>query len=621
MKLASILKTLGNQPIFRNLSHEEFNIIFEVSEIKNFDKDEYLFHQSMPREAMYVMLEGRLAILQGIGDQIAQKAIYTGGSLISERILRKDHSPHGASGQALTAISVLEITSKALIQLEKTHPEIYEKMVANAYEAYTEKMSFRGLSSDRNVSNEFRIEHDLLGDRQVPMHALYGVQTLRALENFPITHETIGAYPSLVKSLAMVKKACALANRDLKLLDESICDAITQACDEVIDGAHHEHFVVDVMQGGAGTSTNMNANEVIANRALEILGKKRGDYDVIHPNNHVNLSQSTNDVYPTALRIALRFAVKRLQAAMSQLSKHFEHKADEFSDVIKMGRTQLQDAVPMTLGQEFTTYAIMIMEDYERLNESVPLLEEINMGATAIGTGLNADPRYSRLVRQYLEDIAGMSMKTAHNLVEATQDTGGLVQLSAALKRFAVKISKICNDLRLLSSGPRAGFNEINLPPVQPGSSIMPGKVNPVIPEVVNQVAFEVVGNDVTITMAAEAGQLQLNVMEPVIAWSLFKSINHLRQACIVLGERTVKGITANREIAKSYVDKSIGIVTALLPTIGYVKSTEVAKEALETGKSVRDIVLERKILTQKQIDEILKPENMVAPHWDSKRS
>ncbi|MCK5520517.1 MAG: cyclic nucleotide-binding domain-containing protein, partial [Candidatus Marinimicrobia bacterium] len=417
MKLSSILNTLQGQEIFKNLSQEEFNYIFEISEIKNFEKEEYLFHQSMPREAMYVILEGRLAILQGIGDQSTQKAVYKKGSLISERILRSDHSPHATSGQALTTLTVLEITNYALNLMEKFNKPLQEKLVHNAFENYSERMSFKGIKNGSGADSDYRVEHDLLGDRQVPMDALYGVQTLRALENFPITNEHIGVYPSLIRALAMVKKACALSNRDLKLLDEDIAKVIIQACDEIIDGAHSEHFVVDVMQGGAGTSTNMNANEVICNRALELMGKKRGEYKFIHPNNHVNLSQSTNDVYPTALRIALRFAVKRLQASMKQLSKHFSKKALEFKSVIKMGRTQLQDAVPMTLGQEFEAFALMIMEDYERLDESKPLLEEINMGATAIGTGLNADPRYARMVRQYLEEVAGMEMKTAHNLV------------------------------------------------------------------------------------------------------------------------------------------------------------------------------------------------------------
>ncbi|HDR05815.1 MAG TPA: aspartate ammonia-lyase, partial [Candidatus Marinimicrobia bacterium] len=334
----------------------------------------------------------------------------------------------------------------------------------------------------------------------------------------------------------------------------------------------------------------------------------------IHPNNHINLSQSTNDVYPTALRLTLRIGIKRLVGAMSQLEKAFEQKSREFDKVIKMGRTQLQDAVPMTLGQEFSTYAVMIREDIERVRELDNLLKEINMGATAIGTGLNANLQYIRLVRQHLEEISGMEVITSQNLVEATQDTGVYVFVSATLKRFAVKISKICNDLRLLSSGPRAGINEINLPAVQPGSSIMPGKVNPVIPEVVNQVAFEVIGNDVTITIAAEAGQLQLNVMEPIIAWSLLKSINHLRQACIVLAERTVRGITANEAIARSYVERSIGIITALLPVIGYGKASEVAKEALESNRSIREIVLEKKLLPEDELNVILNIEKMANP-------
>jgi aspartate ammonia-lyase len=611
MKLSNVFKTLEGQPVFSGLTQDEFNVIFELSEIKNYPKDEYIFHESMPRTAMYVILEGKLQILQGIGDKISPKAIYQQGALISERILRNDHSPHGASAQALTELSVLEISRQALHIMRNEHLALYEKLVANAYHSFAEHMKFSGLQNQHARSDKFRIEHDLLGERQVPADVLYGVQTLRGLENFPITAETIGNYPSLIKGLAMVKKAAAMANYDLKLLKEDITKAIIQACDEIITGNWHEHFVVDVMQGGAGTSTNMNANEVIANRALIILGKEPGDYDTIHPNNHINLSQSTNDVYPTALRVALRLGMQRLIGAMSQLAKAFEKKSREFDKVIKMGRTQLQDAVPMTLGQEFSAYALMVEEDIARVRELDALLKEINMGATAIGTGLNANPQYTRLVRQHLEEITGMEMITSHNLVEATQDTGAYVFVSATLKRFAVKVSKICNDLRLLSSGPRAGLNEINLPAVQPGSSIMPGKVNPVIPEVVNQVAFEVIGNDVTITIAAEAGQLQLNVMEPVIAWSLFKSINHLRQACIVLAERTVKGITANTDIARSYVERSIGLVTALLPALGYGKASEVAKEALINNRSIREVVLEKGLLTAEELDQYLSIEKM----------
>src|SRR5271166_2446048 len=358
----------------------------------------------------------------------------------------------------------------------------------------------------------------------------------------------------------------------------------------------------------------MNANEVIANRALELLGHQRGEYTRLHPNEHVNMSQSTNDVYPTALKVAGWFGIFRLVDAMELLRRAFEHKAEEFSDVLKMGRTQLQDAVPMTLGQEFSTYAVMLGEDEQRLKEAVLLVCEINMGATAIGTGINAHPDYARLVCQHLRTVTGIPVVTATNLVEATQDCGGFVQLSGVLKRVAVKLSKTCNDLRLLSSGPRAGLGEINLPPVQAGSSIMPGKVNPVIPEVVNQIAFEVIGNDVTVSFAAEAGQLQLNAFEPIIAHSLFKSITHLRNGCLTLAERCVKGITANREHLRASVENSIGVVTALNPYIGYANATEIAQQALTTGKSVYSLVLEKKLLSKEELDAILQPDVLTRP-------
>ncbi len=385
-----------------------------------------------------------------------------------------------------------------------------------------------------------RLEHDLLGDLAVPDAAYYGVHTLRAVQNFPITQTTIAIYPELIRSLASIKQAAALANHELNLLDTERRDAIVRACEDIRAGQLHDQFVVDVIQGGAGTSTNMNANEVIANRGLEHLGHRRGEYQFLHPNEHVNMSQSTNDVYPTALKLATYFGIFRLVDAMAVLRGAFEAKAEEFKDVLKMGRTQLQDAVPMTLGQEFSTYAVMIGEDEDRLKEAAMLIREINMGATAIGTGITAHPGYAALVCRRLCEITGIPLITAPNLVEATQDCGAFVQLSGVLKRVAVKLSKTCNDLRLLSSGPRAGLNEINLPAVQAGSSIMPGKVNPVIPEVVNQIAFEVIGNDVTVTFAAEAGQLQLNAFEPIIAHSLFKSTAHLRQGCLTLA-RTLR--------------------------------------------------------------------------------
>ncbi|WP_425472877.1 aspartate ammonia-lyase [Streptomyces botrytidirepellens] len=383
------------------------------------------------------------------------------------------------------------------------------------------------------------------------------------------------------------------------------------ACQEIRRGELHDQFTVDVIQGGAGTSTNMNANEVIANRALEILGHEKGEYGILHPNEDVNLSQSTNDVYPTAVNVSTIIAVRELHAAMETLRRAFAAKAEEFREILKMGRTQLQDAVPMTLGQEFSSYAVMLEEDQSRLLEASGLVHEINLGATAIGTGLNAPKGYAEAARGHLEDITGLPLITAANLVEATQDCGAFVHLSGVLKRIAVKLSKSCNDLRLLSSGPRAGLNEINLPPVQAGSSIMPGKVNPVIPEVVNQVAFEVIGNDVAITMAAEAGQLQLNAFEPIILHSLSESVTHLRAACLVLADRCVAGITANADELRATVENSIGLVTALNPYIGYSAATSIAKEALATGRGVAELVLEKGLLPAERLAEVLSPEEV----------
>lgn len=459
-----------------------------------------------------------------------------------------------------------------------------------------------------------RIEHDLLGDREVPADAYYGVHTLRAVENFPITGIPVSVYPDLVNALAAIKQAAARTNLELGLLDAKRADAIERACDLVRQGRAHDQFVVDVIQGGAGTSTNMNANEVIANLALELLGHEKGQYGELHPNEHVNMSQSTNDVYPTALKVAGHMGVQGLIEAMEVLRAAFHEKAVEFADVLKMGRTQLQDAVPMTVGQEFSTYVVMLEEDILRLREASQLILEINLGATAIGTGINAHPDYARKVCEHLSRITGTQFLTAPNLVEATQDCGAFVQLSGVLKRVAVKVSKVCNDLRLLSSGPRAGLGEINLPPMQAGSSIMPGKVNPVIPEVVNQVAFEVIGNDMTITFAAEAGQLQLNAFEPIIAHSLFKSVTHLRAALLTLAERCVRGITVNREALLRSVQNSIGLVTALNPYIGYVNATLIAQEALLTGASVYDLVVAKQLLTAQQLDQILRPEVLTQP-------
>lgn len=451
-----------------------------------------------------------------------------------------------------------------------------------------------------------RLEHDLLGDYQVPVNAYWGVHTARAVDNFPISGVPIGHYRSLIRALAIVKQAAAQANFELGEISAEINEAISKACQEVADGKFDSEFVVDAIQGGAGTSTNMNANEVIANRAIEILGGSKGDYDIVHPLNDVNKSQSTNDVYPTALKLALILEINELLKAMTHLQGAFQGKADEFKDVIKMGRTQMQDAVPMTLGQEFATFSRMTMEDIQRLQETVPLLREINLGGTAIGTGLNAPVGYAQKACLILSKLSGFDFMVAEDMVEATQDAGVFVMVSGVLKRIAVKLSKTSNDLRLLSSGPRAGLDEINLPPRQAGSSIMPGKVNPVIPEVVNQIAFAVIGNDVTVTMAAEAGQLQLNAFEPIMCRALMMSITQLRQGCYVLADACVSGITANVEKLRLSVEHSIGLVTVISPLLGYENATIVAQKALADGTSVREVVLELKLMTEAQFDELL---------------
>ena len=451
-----------------------------------------------------------------------------------------------------------------------------------------------------------RIEHDLIGDIAVPSEALWGVHTARAVENFPITGVAIGHYRNLIKAMGLVKAAAAKANGVAGVISQEKADLIYRASMDVAHGLLDNQFVVDAIQGGAGTSTNMNANEVIANRALQIIGKEFGDYDQIHPINDVNASQSTNDVYPTALKIALIFEMQELIRSLNTLENAYRTKAREFSDVIKMGRTQLQDAVPMTLGQTFESYAVTTGDDVDRLHQVIELMTEINLGGTAIGTRINASAKYVTEVCKILSELTGVTLRTAENLVEATQDTGVFVRCSNALRVVAVKQSKISNDLRLLSSGPRAGFNEINLPAKQAGSSIMPGKVNPVIPEVMNQIAFTVIGNDLTVALAAEAGQLELNAFEPVIARSLMMSIGYLKRGCATLTDNCILGITANRELLRQTVENSIGLVTALSPKIGYEKSTEVAKVAQANNASVKDTVIALGYMTLEEFDAVL---------------
>ena len=459
-----------------------------------------------------------------------------------------------------------------------------------------------------------RIEKDLLGEKPIPSGAYYGIQTARALENFHITGVPICQHGDLIRALGMVKLAAARANFDCGVLPKPILKGIEGACLDLIRGKLRNEFRIDVLQGGAGTSTNMNANEVIANRALEVMGYEKGDYQHCDPHDHVNCSQSTNDAYPTALHVAVLLGNTRLVAGLRNLTVALRYKGDEFADVLKMGRTQLQDAVPMTLGQEFHAWAESLEGEIDALEGVEVALLEVNMGGTAIGTGLNAPKGYTERCAVHLGNITDLPIRPAENLVEATQDTQGFVLYSSVLKSLAIKLSKICNDLRLLSSGPRAGFNEINLPAMQPGSSIMPGKVNPVIPEVVNQVCFRAIGNDLTVTLAAEAGQLQLNVMEPVIIHAILESQTMFMNAAQTLKDNCVVGIQANRDVCRDLVEKSIGIVTALNPVLGYDKATELAAEALRTGRGIVELVREQGLLDEDTLATVLDPVAMTGP-------
>ncbi len=605
--------------LFKGLNDNEIQIVADHVKRKTFSAGAYLFKQHCYREAIYFIAEGEVELFSKTSYGAEKRLAYFGpydfmgeGSLL-------DHSPHSTNARAIKDVVGYSIEKNELNHLTDNHNTITSKIYANLAKVITRRMHQANAqlinAGAQYASGSTRHEHDLLGDRDVPDQVYYGIQTLRALENFNISGVSLQFFPTLISSLAIVKMAAAKANHDLNLLEDDVTDAMVQACDEIMKGKYHRHFVVDMIQGGAGTSTNMNANEVIANRALEILGHRKGEYKFCHPNNHVNLSQSTNDAYPTAIKIALLYSNIKFVEVLKDLVDSFYKKGQEFADVIKMGRTQLQDAVPMTLGQEFEAYATMLEEEIERLEHNADLFLEVNMGATAIGTGINADPGYSEKCVNHLREITGLDIKLSKNLVEATQDTGAFIMYSSAVKRLAVKLSKISNDLRLLSSGPRTGFNEINLPPMQPGSSIMPGKVNPVIPEVVNQIAFKVIGNDLTVNLASEAGQLELNVMEPIIVQSLFENIEMLKNGMEVLKYRCIDGITANKERCLELVHNSIGLVTALNPVLGYEICTKLAKEALEKNRSVYDLVLEQELLSKDELDRILAPENMVKPH------
>src|SRR5215218_6848806 len=597
MSTTTIRDRLRALPFLDGLTDSAYHQLARLVTSVQYDTDDVLFEEGAPRSFLALVVTGAVAIEKQMNGRPIRLVTLGAGEAVGEGLLLDD-SKHGTSARALQPTDAYVLKAEKVHDMLREHPQLYAALVGRAARAISQRLA----ATDATIvgrgrtlgfgGHRVRVEHDLLGEREIPDDALYGVQTLRALENFPITGIALREFPSLIEALAAVKEAAALANAELGLLSPEVADVIVKAAREIRAGRHHEHFLVDMIQGGAGTSTNMNANEVIANRALELSGKPRGEYQFVHPNNHVNLSQSTNDVYPTAMKLALHSQIEGLALAMSELAASFLAKGDEFSPFIKMGRTQLQDAVPMTLGQEFTAFGRTILEDVQRLGEAQALIREINLGGTAIGTGITAPPGYAEAVRAHLSQITGLELITAPDLIEATADTGAFVQLSGVLKRCAVKISKICNDLRLLSSGPRAGFGEINLPPMQPGSSIMPGKVNPVIPEVVNQVCFDVIGGDVTVTLAAEAGQLQLNVFEPVIAFRLLAGISSLSNACRVLRERCIEGITPNPDRMRHFVEHSIGIATALVPVIGYDTSTAVAKEELDADGGVYDIVL-----------------------------
>ncbi len=617
MDTAETIRLLRTCEIFTELDEEVLGLLAPLASRRIFAAGEALFASGDPRLAFFLVLSGNLEVEVEAGDAAGTLVVLGRGDGVGEASLLEP-GLHSATARAVTRVETLVLAAVEVRQLLSGHAEAAMALLASVARIMVRRLQYA--SSRRTGWDQVyrpgttRTEHDLLGDLEVPADAKYGIQTLRAVENFPITGVRLAHFPHLVRALAMVKQAAARANHRLGLLEDDVAGAVERACQEIVDGHWHGHFVVDVMQGGAGTSTNMNANEVIANRALELLGHERGAYGFCHPNNHVNLGQSTNDVYPTAIRLACFIETRQLLDALAELVEAFRDKGREFASILKMGRTQLQDAVPMTLGQEFEAFAVTIAEDIKRLGEISRLLLEVNLGGTAIGTGINADPRYPELAVAELAMISGEPVVLAENLVEATVDTGAFVLFSGALKRLAVKLSKICNDLRLLSSGPRCGFNEINLPARQPGSSIMPGKVNPVIPEVVNQIAFEVIGNDLTVTLAAEAGQLQLNVMEPVIAFNLFESLDMLTAGARVLTTRCVRGITANVEHCRQLVEGSIGIVTAVVPTLGYERASRVAKEALQTGRPVRQILLEAGDLTAEEIERLLSPEAMTRP-------
>ena len=591
---------------------------FSRGEQKTYQAEEWLFHESTPRKWAGLVLDGEVEIVRGLHGSSKHLAVLAPGALISESAFLDD-VPHATGAFTRLGATVWQISRSRVEEFRQDKPDVFYRIIARVAAGISERLRmasdrFTDISAPEQLIGDVRLEHDSLGERELPARAYYGVQTLRAMENFAISGVYVKNFEHMIEALALVKKAAAQANHELGVLEEDQMKAICEACNELLAGKLHGHFTVDMFQGGAGTSTNMNANEVIANRGLEIMGHEKGEYDYLHPNDHVNCSQSTNDAYPTSIKLSVLLSLKDLLGAMGELREALESKAEEFADVLKMGRTENQDAVPMTLGQEFSAYAVMIESAAAALERTGDEFHDINMGATAIGTGINSPPGYAELVTRKLSETSGIELRRARNLVEATQNAGSFAQMSATMKRAAVQISKICNDLRWMSSGPRCGLNEINLPPMQPGSSIMPGKVNPVIPELVNQICYQVMGYDAVVSMAAEASELELCMAEPIIAYDLLHGMLILKNACITLASRCIVGIEANREVCRQYVENSIGLITALVPVIGYEKSATIAKEALKTGGSVYALVLEKGLLTQEKLDDMLKPENMTDP-------
>jgi len=599
------------------IATEDLAAVMQRGSAVSYAAGDYLYHEATPRLWLGLVLEGEVQIVRGAQARTVTLATLVPGAVFSEGVMLDD-APHAANALTHQGAKVWQISRADLEKVRTEKPELFYRIVGRIAARLSERLRFAAerIAGEKSatVVSSVRTEHDSLGEREVPDHAYYGVQTIRGMENFRISGIGMYHFEHFIRAFAFVKKAAAKANAELGVLSQERADAIFKACDEIAGGKLHDQFAIDMIQGGAGTSTNMNANEVIANRALEILGHRKGEYEHLHPNDHVNCSQSTNDAYPTAIKLGVMLTLRETLSALRELRTALEAKAKEFADVLKMGRTENQDAVPMTLGQEFGAYAVMIGDGIRHLTRVGEEFLSINMGATAIGTGLNSPPGYAALCTKHLADISGIPVKLADDLVEATQDSGEFALMSSTMKTAAVQLSKICNDLRWMSSGPRCGLYEIRLPSMQPGSSIMPGKVNPVVPEVVSQVCFQIIGMDITVSMAAEASELELNMAEPVIAFNLLFGLTLLRNAAIVLNSRCIVGIEANRERCLQYVHNSIGLVTALNPVLGYERSAAIAKEALKTGGSVYDLVLQKGWLTKERLDDLLKPENMTHP-------